>query len=159
MPKANAPDVTGVWSKSRETRSQLTSWINSFRGGCADERKEAGFSGITRSTNPNSQAEIGGLMRILVGYLLLAISGLLVAQTSPEFHSRYGEPDRERFMARPGIPLQSDAQNLSDFVWSMTSCVTSRLLVTVRRDAQRLPKEARLVAAKRGLTLRGKAGS
>jgi len=44
-------------------------------------------------------------MRILVGYLLLAISGLLVAQTSPEFHSRYGEPDRERFMARPGISL------------------------------------------------------
>jgi hypothetical protein len=32
-------------------------------------------------------------MRIPVGYLLLAISGLLVSQTSPEFHSRYGEPD------------------------------------------------------------------
>jgi hypothetical protein len=37
--------------------------------------------------------------------LLIAASGMLLTQSSQEFHSRYGEPDVERFQARPGISL------------------------------------------------------
>ena len=44
-------------------------------------------------------------MRSLSGSLLILVSGLLVAQTSQELHSRYGDPDRERFAARPGISV------------------------------------------------------
>jgi hypothetical protein len=44
-------------------------------------------------------------MRSLSGSLLILVSGLLVAQTSQELHSRYGDPDRERFVARPGISV------------------------------------------------------
>ena len=44
-------------------------------------------------------------MRPLIGYLLMVTSSLLTAQTSQELHNRYGEPDRERFAARPGIAL------------------------------------------------------
>ena len=44
-------------------------------------------------------------MRILVGCLLVATASVVLTQSSPEFHSRYGEPDMERFTARPGISL------------------------------------------------------
>ena len=43
-------------------------------------------------------------MRILFGSLIFAIS-VLLSQSSQDFHNRYGEPDRERFAARPGITL------------------------------------------------------
>lgn len=43
-------------------------------------------------------------MRI-VGCLLLAVGGIFLTQSSQDFHNRYGEPDRERFSARPGISL------------------------------------------------------
>jgi hypothetical protein len=35
----------------------------------------------------------------------LKIPGRAAAQTSGELHSRCGEPDRERFAARPGVVL------------------------------------------------------
>jgi hypothetical protein len=44
-------------------------------------------------------------MRILVGCLLVAAASVFLTQSSQEFHSRYGEPDMERFTARPGISL------------------------------------------------------
>jgi hypothetical protein len=45
-------------------------------------------------------------MRILVSSFLIVIAGsLFLSQSSQTFHSRYGEPDRERFAARPGITL------------------------------------------------------
>jgi hypothetical protein len=37
--------------------------------------------------------------------LLIAAAGMLLTQSSKEFHSRYGEPDVERFQVRPGIAL------------------------------------------------------
>jgi len=43
-------------------------------------------------------------MRILICFLLVT-SSLLAAQTSQDLHSRYGEPDRERFLPRPNIAL------------------------------------------------------
>ena len=44
-------------------------------------------------------------MRILAGSFLAVTVGVLLAQSSQDFHNRYGEPDRERFAARPGIGL------------------------------------------------------
>lgn len=45
-------------------------------------------------------------MRIHVGSFLIVIAGsVLLSQNSRDSHSRYGEPDRERFAARPGISL------------------------------------------------------
>jgi hypothetical protein len=44
-------------------------------------------------------------MRIVAGCLLVAVGNVLLTQSSQEFHSRYGEPDIERFAARPGISL------------------------------------------------------
>lgn len=44
-------------------------------------------------------------MRILVGCFLVAAAGVVLSPSSQELHNRYGEPDRERFAARPGISL------------------------------------------------------
>jgi hypothetical protein len=44
-------------------------------------------------------------MRILVGSLLIVTASVFLSQSSQDFHSRYGEPDREFFAARPGISL------------------------------------------------------
>jgi hypothetical protein len=44
-------------------------------------------------------------MRIVAGCLLVAVGSAFLPQSSQELHSRYGEPDRERFAARPGISL------------------------------------------------------
>jgi hypothetical protein len=44
-------------------------------------------------------------MRILVGSFLIVTVSVLLSQSSQDFHNRYGEPDRERFAARPGISL------------------------------------------------------
>src|SRR5258708_7583672 len=44
-------------------------------------------------------------MRIITGCMLVAVGSLSLAQSSQDFHNRYGEPDRERFSARPGISL------------------------------------------------------
>src|SRR5467141_2498782 len=44
-------------------------------------------------------------MRILIGSFLVVTASVLLSQSSQEFHNRYGEPDRERFAARPGISL------------------------------------------------------
>lgn len=46
-----------------------------------------------------------GAMRIVAGCLLVAVGSVFLTQSSQEFHSRYGEPDIERFAARPGISL------------------------------------------------------
>jgi len=44
-------------------------------------------------------------MRILVGSFLIATASVLLSPSSQDFHNLYGEPDRERFAARPGISL------------------------------------------------------
>ncbi len=44
-------------------------------------------------------------MRILIGSFLIVTASVLLSQSSQDFHNRYGEPDRERFAARPGISL------------------------------------------------------
>lgn len=47
-------------------------------------------------------------MRIFIGCLFIAAGSVVVAPSSQELHNRYGEPDRERFPARPGISLTVD---------------------------------------------------
>jgi hypothetical protein len=44
-------------------------------------------------------------MRIGAGWFLVAIVSLALPQSSQELHYRYGEPNLERFTARPGISL------------------------------------------------------
>jgi len=44
-------------------------------------------------------------MKNLAGYSLLLIACVSASQSSGEFHSRYGEPDIERFNIREGIGL------------------------------------------------------
>lgn len=44
-------------------------------------------------------------MRTLFGSFLIVTASVLLSQSSQDFHNRYGEPDRERFAARPGISL------------------------------------------------------
>jgi hypothetical protein len=44
-------------------------------------------------------------MRILAVCLLVALGTVVVTQSSQELRNRYGEPDLERFIARPGIGL------------------------------------------------------
>ena len=46
-------------------------------------------------------------MRIFVG-CLLARASVVLLESSQDFHNRYGEPDRERFVVRPGITLTVD---------------------------------------------------
>jgi hypothetical protein len=47
-------------------------------------------------------------MRILAGSFLIMTASFFLSQSSQDFHNRYGEPDRERFAARPGISLTVD---------------------------------------------------
>jgi hypothetical protein len=42
---------------------------------------------------------------VVVSSLVVALASLVPAQTSREFHYRYGDPDLERFTVRPGISL------------------------------------------------------
>src|SRR6202042_3757286 len=44
-------------------------------------------------------------MRIIAGFLFFAVASVLLAPSSQDFRSRYGEPDVERFVARPGIAV------------------------------------------------------
>jgi hypothetical protein len=44
-------------------------------------------------------------MRILAGCLAVAAGTVLVAQSSNDFHARYGQSDLERFQVCPGISL------------------------------------------------------
>jgi hypothetical protein len=44
-------------------------------------------------------------MRAVAGCVLVAALGVFLPQSSQELHSRYGQPDMERFTARPGIAL------------------------------------------------------
>jgi hypothetical protein len=46
-----------------------------------------------------------GSMRIVAGCLLVAAGSVFLMQSSRDLHNQYGEPDRERFTARPGISL------------------------------------------------------
>jgi len=50
-------------------------------------------------------ARVRTIMRIVAGCLLVAIGSIVLAPGSQELHNRYGEPDLERFTARPGISL------------------------------------------------------
>jgi hypothetical protein len=44
-------------------------------------------------------------MRVLAGFLVIAAVIAFLPQGSSDLHKRYGEADRERFIARPGIAL------------------------------------------------------
>jgi hypothetical protein len=44
-------------------------------------------------------------MHILARSLLVAAAGFVLTPSSQDLHNRYGEPDIERFIARPGIGL------------------------------------------------------
>ncbi len=44
-------------------------------------------------------------MRIVAGCLIVAVGSVVLTQSSQDLHNRYGEPDGERFAARPGISL------------------------------------------------------
>ena len=44
-------------------------------------------------------------MRFLIACFVVAAASAALPQSSNEFHSRYGEPDLERFQARPGISV------------------------------------------------------
>ena len=44
-------------------------------------------------------------IRVSIACFVLMAVGFSAGQTSQEFHSKYGEPDIERFAARPGIAL------------------------------------------------------
>lgn len=44
-------------------------------------------------------------MSIVARCLVLAAANTVIALSSQELHNRYGEPNLERFMARPGISL------------------------------------------------------
>jgi hypothetical protein len=44
-------------------------------------------------------------MRTLVASFVIVTASVLQSQSSQDFHNLYGEPDRERFAARPGISL------------------------------------------------------
>ena len=44
-------------------------------------------------------------MRFLIACFAVAAASAALPQSSNEFHSRYGEPDLERFQARPGISV------------------------------------------------------
>jgi hypothetical protein len=44
-------------------------------------------------------------MRLFTYWLFLAMSSLLTAQTAEDLRSRYGEPNRERFLVRPSIAV------------------------------------------------------
>jgi hypothetical protein len=45
------------------------------------------------------------IMRIIARCLFFAVVGVLLVPSSQDLRSRYGEPDLERFVARPGIAL------------------------------------------------------
>jgi len=47
-------------------------------------------------------------MRIVAACLFFAVVSVVVAPSSPELHKRYGGPNLERFMARPGIALTAE---------------------------------------------------
>jgi hypothetical protein len=47
-------------------------------------------------------------MHILARSLLVAAAGFVLTPSSQDLHNRYGEPDIERFMARPGIALTAE---------------------------------------------------
>ena len=47
-------------------------------------------------------------MRFVAGCLFVALGSAFLTQSSQDLHNRYGEPDRERFEARPGISLTVD---------------------------------------------------
>ena len=47
-------------------------------------------------------------MRFLIACFVVAAASAALPQSSNEFHSRYGEPDLERFQARPGISVTVD---------------------------------------------------
>src|SRR6267378_6829082 len=43
--------------------------------------------------------------QLFAGCFLLAVASLVLTPSSQDLHNRYGEPDIERFIARPGIGL------------------------------------------------------
>jgi hypothetical protein len=47
-------------------------------------------------------------MRIVAWCLFFAVGSLVLAPSSQELHKRYGEPNLERFMVRPGIALTAE---------------------------------------------------
>jgi hypothetical protein len=58
-------------------------------------------AGENRIFEPRTERQVA--MRILAVCLLVALGTVAVTQSSQELRNRYGEPDLERFIARPGI--------------------------------------------------------
>jgi len=67
---------------------------------CAVYQAQSNFFAEQAGRNYNE-----GGMRIVVGCLLVVAGSVVLTQSSQDLHNRYGEPDRERFSARPGISL------------------------------------------------------
>ena len=55
--------------------------------------------------NRQHDAYNGPVMRIFAGSLVVVAASVFLAPSSQDLHNRYGEPDMERFAARPGISV------------------------------------------------------
>ena len=56
-------------------------------------------------------------MRIVAACLFFAVVSVVLAPSSQELHKRYGEPNLERFMARPGIALTAEYGSDDSVCW------------------------------------------
>jgi hypothetical protein len=56
-------------------------------------------------------------MRIVAGCLFFVAASGVLAPSSQELHERYGEPNLERFMARPGITLTAEYGSDDSACW------------------------------------------
>jgi TonB family protein len=79
-------------------------------------------------------------MRILAGCLFVAAGSALLTPSSQEFHNRYGEPDLERFIARPGIGLT--IQYGSDNLACQVLIEAPQPLIYTENDAPLMSSEA-----------------
>lgn len=79
-------------------------------------------------------------MRVLAGCLFVAAGSALLTPSSQEFHSRYGEPDLERFIARPGIGLT--IQYGSDNLACQVLIEAPQPLIYTENDAPLMSSEA-----------------
>src|SRR5258706_12825498 len=68
--------------------------------------------GRSRDTEFIADKAVSGVrwaaMRTLARFLPLAVASFVLAPSSQDLHNRYGEPDIERFIVRPGIGLTAE---------------------------------------------------
>lgn len=79
-------------------------------------------------------------MRILFGSFLIMTAGVLLSQSSPDLRSRYGEPELERFIARPGIGLT--VQYGSDHLACQVLIESPQPLIYAKEDVPFMSSEA-----------------